>query len=207
MRKIIFIDWFETLCSHKLWGHLETENPVFFNQIQSLLFNQNQELCNEWMRGWTRFCNICHFFENHNIPRSVIQTEFIRDLPFQTVNAPTFLPLIQKLRAKGYKVYIATDHFDVFGCYIYVYHHFEEFFDGYLSSAEIGFLKNDRLPNGIYPFFDSFLKENNLTFADCFFIDNSKKTCDTYQTLGMKTIHISSVQDVENVLNNLLKLK
>lgn len=203
MRRIIFIDWFETWCSHFLWGHLKDENPALFHQIQSILFVDHQELCCDWMRGYTRFCNIWHFLEDCGIPKEITQTEFMRDLSFHKPDLPAFIPIVESLRQKGYQVFIVTDHFDIFGSYIYPYHHLEEVFDGYLSSAEIGYLKNDKMADGTYPFFHKFMMENNFSPNQCILIDNDMNTTQIYRSLGMETYAPQTPMDVLKILKQI----
>lgn len=203
MRKVIFIDWYETLCFDKIWGHLQVENPSLFQKIQALLF-ANKSLNLDWLRGGIRFCNVYHYLEENGIDRYTTQTEFMRGLSMQKMADDTFLPIIQKLREQGYKVYIATDHFDIFGSYMYPYMNLEYYFDGYISSAEEGCLKNDGNIDGKYRFFERFLAENQLTPAECILIDNDTMTTHIYQSLGMQTFNPKTPKETVDVLKSLI---
>ncbi len=204
MRKVIFIDWYETLCSQRMWGHLEQEQPDLFNKIQHLVFNGNPTLHDAWLRGYERFCSIWHYLNDNGVPKHITQTEFMRSLSFSKPDLPEFIPLVQQLRKKGYKVVIATDFFDIFGSYLYPYHHFEEYFDGYISSAETGYTKRDVTSNGVYPFFEDYLKENNLTYEDCILIDNNRRTGRIYQELGMRIFTPKQPEQVRAALETLI---
>ncbi len=204
MRKVIFIDWYETLCSQRMWGHLEVENPDLFHKIQKLIFEDNRQLHDDWLRGQERFCSVWHFLNDNGIPTQLIQQEFMRSLYFSKPDLPEFIPLIQKLRQKGYKVVIATDFFDIFGSYLYPYHHFDELFDGYISSAETGFIKRDVSADGKYTFFDDYLKSHNLNFTDCILIDNNRRTCAIYKELGMRVFTPKQPEAVRAALETLI---
>lgn len=203
MRKVIFIDWYETLCFDKIWGHLQVENPSLFQKIQALLF-ANKSLNLDWLRGGIRFCNVYHYLEENGIDRYTTQTEFMRSLSMQKIVDESFLPIIQILKEKGYKVYIATDFFDVFGSYVYPYLNLEKYFDGYILSAEEGYLKRDCNSDGTYPFFKRFLAENHLTEKDCILIDNSAKNTQIYQSLGMQVYNPQTPKETLEILKSLV---
>lgn len=205
MKKVIFFDWYETLSFSKQWGHLQSENPDLFNTIQYHIFEKNQNITNAWMHGNIRFLTITYFLLEHGISRDVTLNEFIRSLTFQQLATPEFIPMLKKLKEKGYQLIIATDHFDIFGTYLYPYLKLNELFDGYICSAEEGFLKNDIDKNGNYPFFLNYLKKHKLSYKDCVLIDNSKATTDLYRKLGMQTYCIQTPLDVLNAADDLLK--
>ena len=96
-----------------------------------------------------------------------------------------------------------ADYFDVFGGYIYPYHHLEKVFDGYLSSSEIGCLKADTLPDGTRPFFKKFMADNALNPQDCILIDNDLISDSFYREQGFE---VYSPQTPNDVLQTLLKL-
>ncbi len=204
MRKVIFIDWYETLCSQRMWGHLETEIPELYHKIQKLIFEDNRQLHDDWLRGRERFCSVWHYLNDHGVSTEVSQREFMRSLHFSKPDLPEFIPLVQQLRQKGYKVVIATDFFDIFGSYLYPYHHFDELFDGYISSAETGFIKRDVTADGKYTFFDNYLKSHNLDFDDCILIDNNRRTCAIYKELGMRVFTPKKPEEVRAALETLV---
>lgn len=203
MRRVILINWYKTWCSHFLWDSLKKTDSTLFHQIRTVLFEQNPELALDWMRGYTRFCNIWHFFEDKFIPKNVVQTAFMQDLAAHRPDLPEFIPAVQRLREKGYRVIVIADYFDVFGGYIYPYHHLEKVFDGYLSSSEIGCLKADTLSDGTRPFFKKFMADNALNPQDCILIDNDLISDSFYREQGFE---VYSPQKPNDVLQTLLKL-
>ena len=204
MKKIIFIDWYETYSFSKIWGHLETENPSLYHQVQHLIFN-NSALVNDWMRGNTRFCNICHYLEENGINRLTTQTEFMRGLSLIQPASPLFLPILMSLKSKGYQLYIATDNFDIFGAYMYPYAHLEQVFNGYISSAEEGVLKEDLGADGKPVFFKNFLIKNKLTYKDCILIDNDPSITALYKSCGMATFTPQTPSETVSALHLILK--
>ena len=200
MNKVIFINWFQTLSNQPIWHHLDTPN----NHLYSILKTRVLEtpLKDEWFKGQVSFCNIWHHLNQYGIPKEIVQTQTMHWLSTITLNQD-LLSSIQQVRQKGYRVIIATNHVDIFGCYVYPYLHLENYFDGYISSAETGFLKTQQNTTGVYPFFDSYLKQNQLTYQDCLLIDSSKEVTNIYQRLGMTTVTPSDTQGIINILQKL----
>lgn len=203
MTKTIFFDWYETLSFSKMWGQLEIENPPLFDKIQYHIFKKNPQLTLEWMRGQTTFLNIIYLLLDHGIPREITQIEFIRGMAATQFASPFFISALTSLKEKGYKIAIATDHFDIFGSYMYPYLKLDELFDGYICSAEEGYLKQDEDKTGKHPFFLNYFRKHHLTYKDCILIDNSKKITDIYKNLGMETYHTPETKDVVSVIDHL----
>ncbi len=207
MAKVIFFDWYETLCFSRLWGKLEKENPSLFKQIQYHVFEENPQLSLDWMRGQIDFLSIVYRLMDCGLSRETIQAEFACDLSNHKLVLPELPSLLHQLKDKGYKIAVATDHFDIFGMYLYPYLGLDSIFNGYICSAEEKALKKDIDSKGEYPFFKNWLTKNNLSFKDCILIDNSKETTDIYKKLGMQTFHVPNTDTLLKVINQLLNNK
>lgn len=202
MNKVIFINWFQTLSYQPIWHHLETQNHSLFQFLQEHVLDT--PLKNDWLTGRVSFCNIWHHLNTYGIPKEVIQTQTMNWMSNITVEAE-LLSLIQQVRRYGYKVVIATNHVDIFGNYLYPYLHLEDYFDDYISSAEVGFLKTQQDENKNYPFFVAYLKKHQLTYQDCILIDKAKDVTDIYHHLGMTTFTTTHTQETIDILNSFLK--
>ncbi|MCR4323171.1 MAG: HAD family hydrolase, partial [Candidatus Azambacteria bacterium] len=83
------------------------------------------------------------------------------------------LKIIQDLRKSGIKCVIATDNMDTFRRWTIPGMNLKKYFDDFLISNELKNMKFDiDRKNNIIPFFDSYLKENNLNYGDVALIDD-----------------------------------
>ena len=104
------------------------------------------------------------------------------------------LELVLKLKAEGYKIYILSnitkESFEYFKEVI----EFEKYFDGGVYSYQ----EAVRKPN--LKFYEILIKKYNLKKEECIFFDDKQKNVDAGNSLGIKSIQFSSIEDIKNNL-------
>ena len=200
MIKVVFIDWNETLSFGKFYCHLAKENPALFQYLEQKLFQDHKEMIRPWMLGQVKFEDICAVLTDNSLTATQITQHFIDGFKHLKIADSKIFALIQEIRRKGCPVLIATDHMDVFGRYAYPLHHLEQFFDGYICSAEVGAFKADKDDAGRLPFFETYRQTHGLTYPEMALIDNSVWSTDSAKSVGMWAIQIKTPQDVQAAL-------
>ena len=203
MIKVVFIDWNETLSFGKFYCHLAKENPALFQYLEQKLFQDHKEMIRPWMLGRVKFEDICRVLANDSLSTSQITQHFIDGFKHLKIADSKIFALIQEIRRKGCPVLIATDHMDVFGRYAYPLHHLEQFFDGYICSAEVGAFKADKDESGRLPFFEAYRQAHGLAYPEMALIDNSVWSTDSAKSVGMWAIQIKTPQDVQAALEEI----
>ena len=203
--KVIFLDWNKTLSNSLFWSHMHPDNghdySLYHGKLISTLFVENKKLINPWMRGEYSTDDIMQILS----PLVGLSTEVLKEeLAISCSNqsfVDSFIPeYIKSIKNKGIKVVIATDNMDTFRKYTVPSMKLEELFDDFLISCELGVLKDDHGDESI-PFFDDYLKHNNLKYQDSVLLDDCIDKTGVYDNLGLKIRQVTS----PNVFINMLK--
>ena len=131
--------------------------------------NFSLELCNKYKD------KLIHYYQ-------------LRDIDYK------FIALANKLKNRGYNLYILTDNNNE--CVKY-YMNSEKFsiFDGWVISSEYNTLKKDG------KLFEILLNKYNLNGNECFFIDDKKENIMIAKTYGIDgLVYSKSYNDIENIL-------
>ncbi len=203
--KVLFLDWDKTLSNSLFWSSLRNENHphnIYADKIEKTLFAENRHFLKPWMKGEYSAEDICSMVsEKSNIPFNVIfdgLKESCSGMEFVSEKIPA---LIFKIRSKGIKVIVATDNMDTFMRFTVPGMNLLEIFDDFLVSHDIKFLKNEITEDTI-PFFDGYLKKNNMGYEEAVLLDDHADMGDTYGKLGLEIIQILGP---ETLLNSLKK--
>lgn len=204
--KTIFFDWNKTLSHSLFWSQLadpKHERHNWHKNIVDFIFVKNRNLIDDWMRAK---------FDEKYVAK-LISKEFgysenliLKDLAescrnMQLVSDEVY-ELIGRIRNNGTRCVIATDNMDTFLKYTKPALKLENYFDDFLISFEKKLLKFDVEENSI-PFFDDYLKNNRLTYADVLLIDDRVDKSGTYTKLGFRILQITNSDDFLEKLRRL----
>ncbi len=163
--KVIFVDWYITLTSLMFLNKLKLEQVDLFQKIKDKIFDKNISGWHlDWARGKLNQKDAaCFVADDGYISYEEVLKIFADCCSVQQVDTEEFWPVIDKIRAKGIKVVLATDNWDIFCQYTVPALKLDKHFDGILSSNEIGYLKRDT-NNGNLLFFADYMQKNHLNY-------------------------------------------
>ena len=202
----IFFDWNKTLSNSLFWeqlGNPEHERHGWNADISRYLFQENRHLISEWMKGMIDARQIAEKISSrYGYSSDILLEDLIESCRNMKFVSDEVLPLIQKLRGSGVQCVIATDNMDTFMKYTVPGMELERYFDGFLSSFDLKRFKYDTEAESI-PFFDNYLQQYGLSYADVILIDDSPDTSGVYERLGFDILQIADDDDFVNKLRRL----
>lgn len=203
---MIFFDWFHTLSNNTFWDHLNNDiNRDLYNRITAKVFKNENISIKEWMRGNIKTEDVLKVVAENEADFLFLLKELeysCKNTKFAYVGIETIL---NKLKNNKIKLGIATDNMDVFMKYTVPNLNLNKYFDYIICSSDIGYLKLDTV-NEKPIFFEKTLKENNLTYKDCLFIDDQEKFIDFYKNIGMNAECIKNTNEIVNIISKYIEL-
>jgi FMN phosphatase YigB (HAD superfamily) len=192
---MLLIDFDGTLCLDRFWRSLD---KVHFDKIQEIIFNQNFELIDDWMKGKKTAEDINRFVADKiSIVYEDLWNLFVEDCKTMHIEQSN-LDSIQKLREK-YVVVLFTNNMDTLNRFTIPALHLDRYFDHVVNSADKGILKHEE--NG--KIFTDTLKELNGNIFETILIDNSKKVCDLFESIGGKALFVDGERNLHYWFNTL----
>jgi FMN phosphatase YigB (HAD superfamily) len=137
--------------------------------------------------------------DDTGIEQNIIFNELIKSYKQMKYVSEEIPELINKIRAKGIKVIIATDNMDMFERFAVPAMKLNELFDGVLVSCNLKFMKGD-IKNNSIPFFDEYLNKHNLDYKDVVLLDDRIEDKGAYNKLGLQVIQITGHEKLISVL-------
>ncbi|GAB4144161.1 MAG: hypothetical protein OHK0017_02390 [Patescibacteria group bacterium] len=206
--EIVFIDWFNTLSNGMFWEHWNDKDNQFHEHIKVLENFISQCKLNRkfdgWMRGKYSSEDICSELESIlGIPKAKILNELFHSASNFKINDNRILTLVQNLREDGVRVVVATDNMDNFRIATIPGLKLEDYFDDFLISSEIGYVKKDEI-EGKSIFFNDYLLKNEVDFSRTVLIDDGAEKDAVYARLGMQIWKIKSPEDVIQALRYII---
>ena len=202
----IFFDWNKTLSNSLFWeqlGNPEHERHGWNADISHYLFQENRHLISEWMKGVIDARGIVEKISSrYGYSADILLEDLAESCRNMQFVSDEVLPLTQKLRKTGVRCVIATDNMDTFMKYTVPGMELEQYFDGFLSSFDLKRFKYDTEAESI-PFFDDYLQQHGLLYADVVLIDDSPDTSGAYERLGFDILQIADTDDFVNKLKRL----
>jgi hypothetical protein len=190
--KVIFIDWNQTLSASHFWRSLPN--------VETVMFLANRHLLDPWMRGDCTAEEICQVLAGQTgISQEVIFSklkESCETMEFVDDEVPG---LIERIKAKGIKVVLATDNMDCFSRFTVPALRLDRLFDGLLISCDLKILKNEIRDKEII-FFTDYFRQNDLCYAEAVLLDDSARTSKEYWQLGFPVIIIDDKEKLLEVL-------
>jgi FMN phosphatase YigB (HAD superfamily) len=204
--KTIFFDWNKTLSNSLFWDQLadpKHERHNWHKNIINFVFAENKGLINDWMLAKIDEKYIAKIIsERFGYSKETVLKDLAESCEKMKIVNEEVLEIIAKLRKKGIKCVIATDNMDTFLKYTRPAMNLDKHFDDFLVSFDQKILKFDVRNNSV-PFFDDYLKNNNLLYQDVLLIDDCIDKSGTYEKLGFEILQIFSPEDFVNKLKTL----
>lgn len=207
-KKAVFIDWNKTLSYSLFWEQLKDSSHKLnkhHGDIEKWLFVDNKHHIDPWMRGLISEDDILtQMSDDIGVSKGVIKKELALSCNNMKLCSPKIEKLIRDLQKNNVAVVIATDNMDTFRKYTVPALKLGNIFDAILISSELGVLKDDKEPSGRIPFFDDYLEERGLTYADSVLLDDSPDSSGKFLSLGFSRVMIDSPEKLVNSLEELV---
>jgi len=189
----LFVDFDGTICHDRFWRSL---SQAAYANVQEILFNQNNEMVADWMRGKYTSEQINQFVAiETGIEYSQLWEIFQHDCVTMRVDEKIFEALAQ-LR-KNYHLVLITGNMDSFDRFTVPALKLNSYFDVIVNSYTEGQLKTD---NGG----ESFLKYLKGSILDAILIEDSEKSCEVFTQLGGTALQVTSENTSIYYLQNLI---
>lgn len=182
--RTLFIDFDGTICHDRFWRSL---NETDYAKVQNLLFQGKNQVVIDWMKGaYTSEQINQKVAEETGIQYDYLWKIFVEDCQTMQVE-PEILELINNLR-KRFHVVLITGNMDCFSRFTVPSLRLNEYFDTIVNSFYEKQLKNENDGN-------SFKKNIKGEIADSILIEDSEKSCKTFESLGGIAYRVSSPGD------------
>ena len=189
----LFVDFDGTICHDRFWRSL---NQAEYAKVQEILFNENNVMVTEWMKGEYMSEQINKFVATETgIAYSRLWEIFQDDCRTMLVDEKV-LDLIANLRTK-YHLVLITGNMDSFNRFTVPTLKLASYFDVIVNSYAEGQLKTEN--NG-----ESFLKYLKGSITDAILIEDSQKSCDVFTQLGGTAFQVIRENPATYYLQNLV---
>lgn len=202
--KVVFIDWYKTLASMMFLNKLKFERVDLFEKIKDKIFDKNVTGWHlDWARGELDMSDAAALVAGDGyITKDEVLKIFADCCAAQQVDTEDFWPLIDKIRARGIKVVLATDNWDIFCKYTIPALNLSQHFDDILSSNEIGHIKRD-IKDGRLLFFEDYMRKKRLNYNDVILIDDAPANCESCRSCGMSVKQVNSSSETLKFLKEI----
>jgi FMN phosphatase YigB (HAD superfamily) len=200
--KVVFVDWDGTLSDSRFWGRWAGASR--YEQIQEVLFRGGHDLLKDWMRGLIKYEAILQYAEaKTGIPYKDLEDELRYSSENMKYINPSVIEKVQKLRATGVKVVIATDNMDVFRHWTVPALQLDTLFDGILVSDSRSALKVDFHSDGTSKFFDHYFSQSSAMPSEMVLLDDSLDAKAVERT-GVHFLHVNDAITLSDHLSSIL---
>ena len=191
--KTLFIDFDGTICHDRFWRGLPTAE---YEQIQNVLFREEQNRVRDWMRGAYTSEDIVTFIAAETgLPSDRLFNALVHGCTTMHV-AADLLAAIDTLRNNFFTVLI-TGNMDCFSRFTVPALKLDHHFDVIVNSANEAKLKTDN--DG-----ETFLKYLQGNITDSILIEDSSTTCTTFTNLGGTALQVTMKTPALQHLQSLL---
>ena len=204
MKKILFIDFDGVLSNMHFWHSLKNPHHKLHDHLPSIkkfLFKENVDLVKNWMLG-KHSSEYIHTLisESLNIPYSLLFETFKKDCENMKVSKK-ILNKLSHLK-NDYCLILATGNMDSFDRFTLPSEkNISQIFHEIHNSFQLGLFKTSN--NGEY--FKKVITDKKTSFNKCYLVDDSRKTCDLFESLGGKAFCAKKEKGVLNFLDSLIK--
>ncbi len=183
MKPILFIDFDSTLCFDRFWRSLESNRWL---AIQDYIFNLNQSLVEDWMRGVCTSEDVNKKIAEYlNMDYQALWDIFVSDCKSMYVSQNT-LNKIDELRSK-YQTVLITDNMDCFDRFTAPALELDKYFDSIVNSYNEKLHKKEE---GGKLFLEVCKRRGSVDIGTCILIDNSNRVCRVFDALGGKALRV-----------------
>ena len=205
MYRVIFVDWDGTLSNSRFWKRWskEPEHQLKYNLIQKVLFQNVNDLVQNWMLGFYPTASVVSYLADNT---GLSYEELIKELHYSSEHMEFIdknaINKIQSIRKQGTKVVIATDNMDTFRHWTMPALSIDDLFDGVLISDTRGAFKSQADDIGTSLFFHHYLTQNNIKPGETVLIDNSISN-KVVENFGIDFLHVTPQNSLADHLSSL----
>lgn len=202
--KVVFVDWYKTLASMMFLNKLKFERFDLFQKIKDKIFDKNETCWYwDWARGELDMSDAAALVaDDGSVSKEEVLKIFADCCAVQRVDTEEFWPVIEAIRAKGIKVVLATDNWDIFCKYTIPALNLYQRFDDILSSNEVGHIKRD-IAGGRLLFFEDYMTRNQLNYNEVILIDDASVNCESCLSCGMSAKQVKSSRETLKFLKEI----
>jgi FMN phosphatase YigB (HAD superfamily) len=204
--KVLFVDFNGVISYNDFWYDLnKTEHPLhsYKQQIEDFLFKTKPDVIEDWMLGKYTSEQIHQILVDElNIPYNELFEEFESGCRNIDISLEV-LGIVKELKEqKVYYCILSTGNMDCFDRFTVPSNPIlQEIFDEIENSCNIGLFKTSN--NGQY--FSEKVSSLGANISECVVIDDSKKVCRVFESLGGKAINAYGIEECVNKLSELLE--
>lgn len=187
-KPILFVDFDGTLCHDRFWRSLPFEQ---YKRIQTLLFDENAQYANEWMKGKHTAEEVNQFLAGQlGIPFEEIWEVFVKDSETMSVSKDV-LETIANLRDR-YTTILITVNMDSFARFTVPALKLKDYFDDISNSYYEGKFKSDNEGE----VFRDYINKYSAPVERSILVDDSVGACETFRALGGIAYQATSEEDI-----------
>ncbi|MEK6900771.1 MAG: HAD family phosphatase [Nanoarchaeota archaeon] len=195
MIKIIIFDWGEVLCFYRktFFRTIATKykiNYALFRKVElenRLKHEAGEISTTQFVQNINRACHSPISVHNYY----TLHSHFVH------LNKG-MIKIIQQLKKKGYKIFLLSNNSEPTYNYIKDQKDLHKLFDKILFSYQIGLKKPD--PH----FFQHVLKDENIRFSQCLFVDDRSDSVVAAKKLGMSALQYTNLKKFKHDLAKLI---
>ena len=197
MKPILFVDFDGTLCHDRFWRSIGDDA---YEKIQEFLFGPDTSLVMSWMRGEYTAEEVNQMVAKElAMSYETVWNIFVEDCKDMHVS-PSTLETIGVLRDR-FETILITDNMDCFTRFTVPVLKLDFYFDVIVNSFYTKALKKDHEGE----FFLRSAQERVVSINECMLIDDSKTTCNLFDTLGGNSCVVTPEYSIEYWLEKLLQ--
>ena len=191
--KTLFIDFDGTICHDRFWRSLPKDEN---QQIQDLLFNGNNSIVVDWMKGVYASEEINELVSKETGLRyEYLWETFVHDCKTMYVSKEILEKV--KLLRNQFHIVLITGNMDCFTRFTVPSLKLQEYFNVIVNSYEEKQLKTDE--NGY-----TFTKHLKGDIQNAILIEDSEKSCEVFNNLGGKAYQVTDNSGTLKHLYNLI---
>jgi FMN phosphatase YigB (HAD superfamily) len=192
--KVVFLDWYGTLCQSHFFEHWADSNHPYGCSYQAIQEWFRDPASSEFQRAWMvgeKLLGdwIALVSQITGLDGATVEAELIESMRGWCLIDPGTLDLVGALQSKGVRVVIASDNMDGFETLALPQMGLSNAFDGVLNSAVLGCQKGDPDEFGRSRFFVPFLEAGGIGPGESVLIDDSEDVASVLEQTGIQFLH------------------
>lgn len=190
--ELIMFDFDGVISTGRFYVSQKYKNDPKIEIIRKHIFeDEKKDLLRAWMKGQTNYQRIHRqLSKKTGLEVQYINNALIESISEMNIHAE-MLNFSNRLRTQGVKSVLVTDNMDIFDQYTVPFHELHNYFDHIYSSSQHGLMKNEQGGE----IFKQILRDFQVEPSATAFTDDSPRTGEIAQTLGLKFFYIRNMKD------------
>lgn len=188
-KKILFIDWHETISKDRFFSSLHKSKIKSFQligkEIDKLLFSDDQTILYEWMRGKLTSEEVIEFVSNQLLVDPKWLWEIFEN-DCKSMSIPNKVHDKLNLLKENYFLVLITGNMDCFNRFTVPAQNLNTLFHQIVNSSDLGYLKDEF--NGLA--FKKIIHAKQTSSFHCYLIDDNKNACKVFQNIGGASLNL-----------------